>query len=145
MVAATGMPRGPGVCAGIPGNQMSEEFAQPTAWHCLPADEAATRLTASFEEGLGDNEVASRRAQHGENRITPRPGKGPLLRFALQFVQPLVVVLLLAGVVTAILGEWVDSGVIFGVTLINALIGFIQEGRAENALAASVVSRLTGI
>ena len=125
---------------------MSEEFAQPTAWHCLPADEAATRLTASFEEGLGDNEVASRRAQHGENRITPRPGKGPLLRFALQFVQPLVVVLLLAGVVTAILGEWVDSGVIFGVTLINAAIGFIQEGRAANALEAlarSVTSEVT--
>ncbi|MBL8375527.1 HAD-IC family P-type ATPase, partial [Accumulibacter sp.] len=125
---------------------MSEEPAQPTAWHCLPADEAATRLTASFEEGLADDEVASRRAQHGENRITPRPGKGPLLRFALQFVQPLVVVLLLAGVVTAILGEWVDSGVIFGVTLINAAIGFIQEGRAANALEAlarSVTSEVT--
>jgi cation-transporting ATPase F len=68
------------------------------------------------------------------------------LRFALQFVQPLVLVLLLAGSVTAILGEWVDSGVIFGVTLINALIGFIQEGRAESALAAlarSVTSEVT--
>jgi cation-transporting ATPase F len=125
---------------------MSEESTQPIAWHCLPADETATRLTASFEEGLADDEVVSRRAQHGENRITPRPGKGPLLRFALQFVQPLVVVLLLAGVVTAILGEWVDSGVIFGVTLINAAIGFIQEGRAANALEAlarSVTSEVT--
>ncbi len=125
---------------------MSEQSVKPVAWHFLAADETAMRLTASLEHGLGDDEVASRRAQHGENRITPRPGKGPLLRFALQFVQPLVLVLLLAGVVTAVLGEWVDSGVIFGVTLINAVIGFIQEGRAENALAAlarSVTSEVT--
>jgi cation-transporting ATPase F len=125
---------------------MSEQSVKPVAWHFLAADETAMRLTASLEHGLGDDEVASRRAQHGENRITPRPGKGPLLRFALQFVQPLVLVLLLAGVVTAVLGEWVDSGVIFGVTLINAVIGFIQEGRAENALAAlarSVTSDVT--
>ena len=81
---------------------------------------------------------------YGENSITPKPGKGALLRFALQFAQPLV--LLLAGVVTAFLGEWVDSGVIFGLTLINALIGFVQEGRAENALTAlarSVTSEVT--
>jgi cation-transporting ATPase F len=119
-----------------PGDQMSVLPEQATAWHYLPADEAAARLQASCENGLDIDEVARRRAQHGDNRITPRPGKGPLLRFALQFVQPLVLVLLLAGSVTAILGEWVDSGVIFGVTLINALIGFIQEGRAESALAA---------
>ena len=125
---------------------MSKQSADSIAWHCLPADEAAARLTASFDQGLGDDEVVSRRLEHGENRLAPKPGKGPLLRFALQFVQPLVLVLLLAGVVTAVLGEWVDSGVIFGVTLINAVIGFIQEGRAENALLAlarSVTSEVT--
>jgi cation-transporting ATPase F len=125
---------------------MNTPHEQAVAWHYLPADEAAARLEASCENGLGADEVARRRAQHGDNRITPRAGKGPLLRFALQFVQPLVLVLLLAGTVTAILGEWVDSGVIFGVTLINAVIGFIQEGRAESALAAlarSVTSEVT--
>jgi magnesium-transporting ATPase (P-type) len=103
-------------------------------------------LRTALDAGLSDDEAAARRALHGENRITPKPGKGPLLRFALQFSQPLVVVLVIAGAVTALLGEWVDSGVIFGVTLINALIGFIQEGRAENALAAlarSVTSEAT--
>jgi magnesium-transporting ATPase (P-type) len=98
------------------------------------------------ECGLDEAEVERRRLVHGENRLTPKPGKGPLLRFALQFAQPLVLVLLLAGAVTAFLGEWVDSGVIFGVTIINALIGFIQEGKAESALAAlarSVASEVT--
>ncbi|MCC2869205.1 MAG: cation-transporting P-type ATPase [Candidatus Accumulibacter phosphatis] len=128
------------------GSKLSDRPGETISWHGLPADEAATRLAASFAEGLAETEVASRRAAHGENRITAKPGRGPLLRFALQFVQPLVLVLLLAGVVTAILGEWVDSGVIFGVTLINAVIGFVQEGHAENALAAlarSLASEVT--
>ena len=115
-------------------------------WHHLPVDQVADDLKTVLDDGLSDEAVSSLRAQHGENRITPQPGRGPLLRFALQFSQPLVVVLVIAGVVTAFLGEWVDSGVIFGVTLINAVIGFIQEGRAEDALAAlarSVTSEVT--
>ena len=115
---------------------MDKTAQQSTAWHCLPLETAAARLEASFDDGLREDEVLERRAVHGENRMTPKAGEGPLLRFALQFGQPLVLVLLLAGTVTALLGEWVDAGVIFGVTLINAVIGFIQEGRAENALAA---------
>ncbi|EXI91966.1 MAG: putative cation-transporting ATPase F [Candidatus Accumulibacter sp. BA-94] len=125
---------------------MSKSLLQDVAWHSLPADEAAARLTASFEQGLDDAEVACRRSQHGENRLTPAPSRGPLVRFALQFVQPLVLVLVLAGLVTAVLGEWVDAAVIFGVTLVNAVIGFIQEGRAASALAAlarSVISEVT--
>ena len=125
---------------------MSTSSLQDVAWHSLPAEEAAARLAASFEQGLDDAEVSCRRSQHGENRLTPAPSRGPLLRFALQFVQPLVLVLVLAGLVTAVLGEWVDAAVIFGVTLVNAIIGFIQEGRAESALAAlarSVISEVT--
>ena len=115
-------------------------------WHSLPTARLATDLAVAFDNGLSEADVEKRRATHGENRITPKPGKSAWLRFALQFRQPLVVVLLIAGGVTAFLGEWVDSGVIFGVTLINAVIGFIQEGRAENALAAlarSVASEVT--
>ena len=115
-------------------------------WHQLPVDRVAEHLETALGDGLSDEAVNARRALHGENRITPKPGRGPLLRFALQFSQPLVVVLVIAGAVTAFLGEWVDSGVIFGVTLINALIGFIQEGRAESALVAlarSVTSEVT--
>lgn len=116
------------------------------SWHHLEAAAVAAYWQTPLAEGLPEAEVLARRARHGENRLTPKPGKGPLLRFALQFAQPLVLVLLLAGAVTAVLGEWVDAGVIFAVTLVNAVIGFIQEGKAESALAAlarSVASEVT--
>ncbi|MBA3997271.1 MAG: carbonate dehydratase [Candidatus Accumulibacter sp.] len=103
-------------------------------------------MESALESGLSDAEADARRARYGANRITPKAGKGPLLRFLLQFAQPLVLVLLLAGTVTALLGEWVDAGVILGVTLINAAFGFVQEGRAERALGAlarSLTSEVT--
>jgi magnesium-transporting ATPase (P-type) len=60
--------------------------------------------------------------------------KGPLLRFLLQFHQPLIYILIAAGTVTLFLQEWVDSAVIFGVVFINAIIGFVQESKAESAI-----------
>ncbi|OJW47665.1 MAG: carbonate dehydratase [Candidatus Accumulibacter sp. 66-26] len=105
-------------------------------------------MESVLERGLSDADADARRARYGANRITPKAGKGPLLRFLLQFAQPLVLVLLLAGAVTALLGEWVDAGVIFGVTLINAVFGFVQEGRAERALGAlarSLTSEVTAL
>jgi magnesium-transporting ATPase (P-type) len=86
--------------------------------------------------GLSDEEAASRLDRHGPNRLTERPGKPAWRRFAAQLAQPLVIVLIAAGAVTAGLGETVDAGVIFGVVLANALIGYWQEAKAEGALAA---------
>ncbi|ENO86760.1 putative cation-transporting P-type ATPase [Thauera linaloolentis 47Lol = DSM 12138] len=74
--------------------------------------------------------------RHGPNTLPEPPRNGPLKRFLLQFHNVLIYVLLAAGVVTLLLGHHVDSGVIFGVVLINALIGFLQEGKAERALDA---------
>ncbi|MBW7900933.1 MAG: HAD-IC family P-type ATPase [Rhodocyclaceae bacterium] len=105
-------------------------------WHALSADEAATRLDTHPAHGLSEDAAAERLARHGENRLPLPPGKSALLRFAAQLVQPLVLVLIVAGAVTTALGEYVDAGVILGVVLINALIGFVQEGKAEAALAA---------
>ncbi|MBI2306655.1 MAG: HAD-IC family P-type ATPase [Rhodocyclales bacterium] len=115
-----------------------EEQVAPAArdWHALSADEAAAHLDTHPAHGLSEAAAAERLLRHGENRLPVPPGKSALLRFAAQLVQPLVLVLIAAGVVTTVLGEFVDAGVILGVVLVNAIIGFVQEGKAEAALAA---------
>jgi magnesium-transporting ATPase (P-type) len=113
--------------------QINDEH--PTPWHSLPASDALTRLEAP-REGLPPDEVDARRAQYGANRLPPPRPQPAWLRLLLQFHNVLIYVLLAAGVITALLGHWLDSGVIFGVVVINAVIGFIQEGRAEEALDA---------
>ena len=90
----------------------------------------------SRREGLTEAEAQERLARFGPNRLTPPRKRGPLMRFLLQIHNVLIYVLLGAAGVTALLGEWVDTGVILGVVLINALIGFIQEGKAEKSLDA---------
>ena len=105
------------------------------AWHHLQMDEIVALLESNLQQGLDREEVRLRREQFGTNTLTEQQGKGAWLRFLLQFHQPLIYILLVSGVITALLQEWVDSGVIFGVVLVNAVIGFIQESRAEHALA----------
>src|SRR5262249_30556704 len=78
---------------------------------------------------------AKRRLQtYGANRLPEAPKQGPFMRFLLQFNNVLVYVLLGAGFIKAMMGLWLDSSVILGVVILNALLGFIQEGRAEKAL-----------
>ncbi|WP_374261021.1 HAD-IC family P-type ATPase [Zoogloea sp.] len=118
----------------------------PPDWHARPPDEVFAALASCADAGLANAEAAQRLARHGPNRIEARAGRGPVMRFALQFHQPLIYILLASGAIAAFLGEWADAGVILGVVLVNALIGFIQEGRAEDALAAlarSVASDVT--
>lgn len=105
-------------------------------WHQLPADEAAQLLEVDPRSGLTEEEVARRLAKFGPNRITPRPSAPAWLRFLLQFHQPLSYLLVVAVVVTAFLGEWVDAAVILGVVLINAVVGFVQEAKATDAIEA---------
>ncbi len=105
-------------------------------WHSMEAAQVTDRFKVDPTRGLAESEAAARLRTYGPNRPSVRPGRGPLLRFVSQVIQPLILVLIAAGTVTVFLGEWVDAGVIFGVVLINAVVGFIQEGKAEAALAA---------
>ncbi|MGD8873692.1 MAG: HAD-IC family P-type ATPase, partial [Gammaproteobacteria bacterium] len=105
-------------------------------WHHLPREEIATLLESDGASGLDMFEVAHRQAHFGPNRLTLTKGKSPLVLFLLQFHQPLVYILLGAAAITFALQEWVDSGVIFAVVLVNALIGFIQESKALKAIEA---------
>lgn len=107
-------------------------------WHHLPRDEVKTLLESDSAKGLDVFEVAHRQTHFGPNRLTLKKGKSPLVLFLLQFHQPLVYILLGATVVTFALQEWVDSGVIFGVVLVNAVIGYIQESKALKAIEALV-------
>ena len=105
-------------------------------WHHMPGEEVVDLLQTNPERGLDEFEVKHRQERFGPNVITGKGGKGPLMRLLLQFHQPLIYILLAAGLVTAALQEWVDSGVIFGVVLVNAAIGFLQESKALEAIAA---------
>ncbi len=105
-------------------------------WHAVSAEEALARHGVRRDEGLSESEAAARLARHGANRPAQRRGRSALKRFLAQLQAPLVLVLVGSGIVTALLGEWIDSAVIFGVVLVNAVIGYLQEGKAEAALAA---------
>ena len=112
-----------------------EADTTPEHWHAQYADTCLTTLAAT-PQGLAANEVAERRAKYGPNRLPEPETRGPLLRFLAQFHNVLIYVLLAACGVTLLLQHWVDASVILAVVFLNALIGFIQEGKAEDALKA---------
>ena len=93
-------------------------------------------LQSDLALGLSAEEVARRYEQYGWNELTFKAGKPQWLRFLLQFHQPLLYILLIAGTVKALLGSWTNAWVIWGVTLVNAVIGYVQEAKAEGAIAS---------
>ena len=105
-------------------------------WHHLDPTEVADLLDSDPVGGLDRLEVEERQRRFGPNALTPPKGRHPLLRFLDQFNQALVYVLLAAILVKLALGGYVDAGVIFGVVLLNAVIGFVQESKAASALEA---------
>ncbi|UCV15091.1 cation-translocating P-type ATPase [Quatrionicoccus australiensis] len=115
------------------------------SWHAETAAAVAHHLEVDTAAGLSDEEAARRLLEHGPNQLTAVPGRPAWKRFADQLIQPLVLVLIGAGVVTAGLGEMVDSSVIFAVVLLNAGIGYWQEAKAEGALAALARSVATPV
>jgi len=104
-------------------------------WRSLAIDDVLRRCVAE-PSGLSGAEAARRLAAFGPNRLPEVRSRGPFLRFLANFHNVLIYVLLGAAVVTAALQHWVDTGVILAVVLANAVIGFIQEGKAEAAMAA---------
>ena len=109
-------------------------MANEVAWHALSVDEVAKRLTTDTGKGPEAVEAAKRLQEYGPNRLPEGKKRGPLMRFLSQFNNILVYVLLGAGFTKLMLNLWVDAAIIFGVVILNALLGFIQEGKAEKAL-----------
>ncbi|MET0071735.1 MAG: cation-transporting P-type ATPase [Candidatus Thiodiazotropha sp.] len=106
-----------------------------TPWHTIDVDTLLQRIDSSVS-GLSMDEAALRLQRYGPNRLPEPKPRHPLVRFLYQFHNVLIYVLIIAGVVTALLQHWLDASVIFGVVIVNALIGHIQEGKAEDALKA---------
>lgn len=107
-----------------------------TASHHLESTEVAKLLNCDPAAGLDEDEAARRLKRFGPNTVTARRGTSEWKRLLLQFHQPLVYLLLAAGATTAWLREWLDSSVIFGVVIVNAIVGFLQESKAEKAIEA---------
>ncbi|MEM6435050.1 MAG: HAD-IC family P-type ATPase [Cyanobacteria bacterium P01_D01_bin.115] len=104
--------------------------------HACSVDEIIQQFASDATVGLTAEDVANRYATYGRNELPVKPGKPAWLVFLLQFHQPLLYILLLAGGVKAALGSWTNAAVIWGVTVINALIGYVQEAKAEGAIAS---------
>jgi calcium-translocating P-type ATPase len=103
--------------------------------HARPAADCLADLETTAT-GLTSAEAARRLAAHGPNRLPEAQTRGPLRRFLAQFNNVLIYVLIGAAIVTGALQHWVDTGVILAVVLANAVIGFVQEGKAETAMSA---------
>lgn len=117
-------------------------------WHHLPIREVIQLLETDPEKGLDLFEIKHRRQHFGANELTPRRGRPAWQRFLLQFHNPLIYLLLAATLIKLVMGGFADAGVIFGVVLINAGIGYLQEAKAERAieaLAQSLVTETTAV
>jgi len=111
------------------------DLQKESLWHTLEASEAFSRLQ-SDQTGLSSSEAQKRLETYGPNRLPAPPQRSLFIRFISQFNNVLIYVLLGAAVITALLADWVDAGVIIAVVLINGIIGFLQEGKAEKAVDA---------
>lgn len=112
----------------------STSSAESVKWFALPSGEAVIALSSDPENGLDSGEAARRLQKHGRNELPAPKKRGPLMRFLAQMNNMLIYVLLAAGAGKIFLGEYLDASVIFGVVIINSLLGFLQEGKAEKAL-----------
>ncbi len=110
-------------------------MADKQNWHDKTREQVLSELETSAD-GLGDDEVRHRQESYGPNRLPQAETTGFLKRFLHQFDNILIFVLIGAAAITALLGHWIDTSVILAVVIVNAIIGFIQEGKAETAMDA---------
>jgi magnesium-transporting ATPase (P-type) len=104
-------------------------------WYQLSARETIEK-TVTSEVGLSTAEAGQRLAQFGPNQLAEEEKINKLKILLKQFASPLIYILLIAGIVTLFIQEYIDSGVIFAVVILNAVIGFVQEMKAEESVRA---------
>ncbi len=104
-------------------------------WYQIDSKDSFRKLNTS-EEGLTDKEVKERLLQYGPNKLAEEEKINKLKILLHQFTSPLIYILLIAAIVTFLLKEYIDTGVIMAVVLLNAIIGYIQEFKAEESVRA---------
>ncbi len=105
-------------------------------WHSMSAEDVLRRLDTQVQAGLSSAEAARRLEQYGPNQLVERP-RPTFLQLVLDQLKSFVVILLIvASLISAVLGEWVESGAILAIVVLNAVMGVVQERRAEEALSA---------
>jgi magnesium-transporting ATPase (P-type) len=103
-------------------------------WHSKEAEEVLKAMESNADDGLSDSEVSERLEKYGKNELPKGKKRSWWMRLLLQFHNVLIYVLLAAAVITALMEHYIDMWVILAVVIVNALIGFIQEGKAEQAM-----------
>lgn len=102
-------------------------------WYQLDVSEVFNRL-GTREQGLTSSEAKKRLEKFGYNRLEEKAGPSPIVMFFNQFRNPLIYILLIAGIITFALRHYIDTMVIISVVIMNSIIGFVQEYRAEEAM-----------
>jgi len=110
--------------------------ADQSSWHVLSVEEAAARLEADLSQGLSKDEAERRLIRYGTNEILERPPRPPWRMLLDQFTDFMILVLIGAAVISGIIGEPADALAIVVIVVLNGAIGFVQEYRAERAIAA---------
>jgi magnesium-transporting ATPase (P-type) len=118
----------------LAGTMKATSREETLSWFAVPTAQVVKQLRTDLQAGLGPGEVSERFKKFGPNRLPTAGKRSPLMRFFMQINNVLIYVLLGAAVGKLLLGEWLDASVILGVVIVNALLGFIQEGKAEKAL-----------
>ena len=105
-------------------------------WHALSADQVLQKLGTQLQTGLSSEEAARRIEQYGRNELKEKPRPTFLKMVFDQLNNFVVILLIVASIVSALLGDWIEAGAIMLIVVLNSVLGVIQESRAEEALAA---------
>lgn len=105
-----------------------------TTWYSLDTDSIVKKLNTSSTDGLSPEQARELQEEFGKNKLPEKKGRHPLMQFLGHFHNVLIYILIGAAVVTALMDHWIDTFVILAVVIANAVVGFIQEGKAEKAL-----------
>ena len=105
-------------------------------WHAMGVDDVILHLASHEELGLTGAEAAQRLAQYGPNELQERPRPSFMQLVLAQLNNFVIILLIVAAVISALLGDWVEAGAILLIVVLNAILGVVQESRAEQALAA---------